>query len=411
MDIQLTEPQSLFFNSEAEYTAAVAGFGSGKTQAAISRIIATKLQYPDIDVAYLAPTLGLIDDIFYPRVSEMLDNADIYHKINKSKNIVHLQGYGKIICRSMDNPKKLIGWEVGDAFLDELDTLAKDKAIAIMTMISARCRQIFPDDKINQKWISTTPEGFKATYELFKRFPLDNSTIVQMSTHSNAHNLPSNYIQSLEAQYPNQLIKAYINGEFVNLTSGAVYSYFDRKRHHTNRKLKRGEPLALGVDFNVGKMSAVVFAPFDGEKLEIISELIGYMDTPALIEAIKDRFNGHSITVFPDAAGKNRNTTGATVTDHKLLKLAGFRVKALKANPLVKERVQSVNSLFEKGFLRINTKACPETTECIEQQAYDKNGVPDKSQDVDHPLDALGYRICNGWLISKPSLNYGKAVA
>lgn len=411
MSIQLTEPQSLFFNSDAEYTAAVAGFGSGKTQAAISRIIATKLQYPKIDVAYLAPTLGLIDDIFYPRISELLDGADIYHKINRSKNIIHLQGYGKIVCRSMDNPKKIIGWEVGDAFLDELDTLPKDKAIAIMTMISARCRSMFPDGKINQKWVTTTPEGFKATYELFKRFPLDNSAIVQMSTYSNAHNLPSNYIEARKAQYPAQLIKAYINGEFVNLTAGAVYPYFDRKRHNTNRKVKRGEPLDIGMDFNVGKMSAVVYAPFDGQRLEIIAELIGYADTPALIEALQERFKGHRLTVFPDAAGKNRNTTGATITDHKLLKLAGFRVKALKANPLVKERVQSVNTLFDKGFLFINTKRCPETTEAVEQQAYDKNGVPDKSMDVDHPLDALGYRVCNGWLISKPSLDYNKAVA
>jgi len=238
---------------------------------------------------------------------------------------------------------------------------------------------------------------------------LPDSLLIRMSTYSNPH-LPDDYIQGLIDLYPPQLIEAYLNGEFINLVSGAVYPYFDRNVNCNNRVIKIGEPLDIGMDFNVGKMSAVVFAPFDGERLQIIDELIGYEDTPAIILAIKEKYDGHAITVYPDAAGKNRNTTGATLTDHKLLKMAGFRVKALKANPLVKERVQSVNALLQKGFLTINVERCPETTEALEQQAYTKNGVPDKSMDLDHPLDALGYRICNGWLISKPSIDYAKAV-
>lgn len=411
MQVDLTTPQSDFFLSTSEYTAAVAGFGSGKTQAAISRLAATKLQYPTVDIAYLAPSYSLIRDIFYPRIAEVLNELDIYHKINKSEHNVYIQSYGKIICRSMDNPGSLVGWEVGDALLDEFDTIAKIKALSVMEMISARARAKFPDGKKNQKFVSTTPEGYKATYDLFVKNKLDDSRLIQMSTYSNAHNLPPGFIEARKKQYSSQLIDAYIEGRFVNLTAGSVYPYFDRDRNRTMRVLKKGEPLDVGMDFNVGKMSAVVFAPFDGERLEIIAELIGYQDTPAIIVALKERFEGHRLTIFPDAAGKHRNTTGATITDHKLLKLAGFRVKALRASPLVKERVQSVNALFEKGFLSINTDRCPETTEALEQQAYDKHGNPDKSLDIDHPLDALGYRVCNGWLISKAALNYQKAVS
>ena len=147
------------------------------------------------------------------------------------------------------------------------------------------------------------------------------------------------------------------------------------------------------------------------KKLEIIGEMIGYADTPSLINAINDRLDGHRLTIYPDASSSHRNTTGVTKTDLKLLKLAGFKVKALKSNPLVKERVQSVNVLFEKGFLTINKDTAPETLECIEQQAYDRNGVPDKTLDLDHPLDALGYRVCHDWLISKTVIDYKKAVA
>jgi len=66
------------------------------------------------------------------------------------------------------------------------------------------------------------------------------------------------------------------------------------------------------MDFNVGKMSAVVFAPHASHRLEIIDDLISYADTPALIDALRQRYTSHSLTIYPDAAGKHRNTTGTT---------------------------------------------------------------------------------------------------
>ena len=400
--VSLTKPQSEFFHATERYVAAVAGFGSGKTQAAVSRLLTTKLKYPGIDVAYLAPSYGLIRDIFYPYMSEVLSDMNIGFNINKAEHNIHIKGHGKIICRTMERPDMIVGWQAGDAFLDEFDLLPTEKAKAVIRKLSARLRQPFPDGKKNQRFVTTTPEGFKATYQMFKKEPIEDSRLIQMSTYSNPH-LPDDYIQGLVDLYPEQLIRAYLKGEFVNLTSGAVYPNFDRELCHTDREIKKGEPLHIGVDFNVGKMSGVVY---DSE-LNIIDELIGYYDTPDLICAIKERFEGHRVAVYPDAAGKSRNTTGATTSDHKLLKMAGFTVKALKANPLIKERVQSVNRLIENGSLKINTNKCPQTTEALEQQVY-KGGIPDKSQDIDHPLDALGYRVCHSHLISKPRIDYSK---
>ena len=296
----------------------------------------------------------------------------------------------------------IIGWQAGDAFLDEFDVLPTDKAIQVINKLSARLRQKFPDGKKNQRFITTTPEGFKATYKFFKKEPLADSRLVQMSTYSNPH-LPDDYIQGLLDLYPEQLIKAYLNGEFVNLVSGAVYYAFDRKESHTNREIKKGEPLHLGMDFNVGKMSAVTYV--DG--LNIVDELIGFYDTPDIIEAIRERYDDHRIIVYPDAAGNSRNTTGATTSDHKLLKAAGFEVRSLNKNPLIKERVQSVNAVLLSGEMKINIKKAPQTTEALEQQIY-KNGMPDKSQDIDHPVDAVGYRVCKTHLISRPRLDYSK---
>lgn len=414
-----TKPQAQYHAANEKYVACVAGFGSGKTETVVKRILSTQEKYPSIDSGYFAPTYPLIRDIFYPKISSILTEAGIRFHINKSEHVVHVQGMGKIVCRSLDNPDTLIGFEIGDAHLDEYDILPTEKALLALRKIGGRCRMKFPDGKTNQRLIATTPEGFKATYKLFKKNPLPNSRLIQMSTYSNAHNLPSDYIQGLLDEYPEELIKAYLMGKFVNLVSGAVYPYFERGRHHTDSVVMSGEPLHIGMDFNVNKMSAIIYRPprfeiVNGKpklKLEIVAEHIGYRDTPAIIEALAEIYPDHRKVVYPDAAGTGRNTTGATVTDHKLLKQAGYIVKALNANPLIKERVQSVNRLWEKDNLYINTKTCPETTEAVEQQTYDKNGLPDKSNDLDHPLDAMGYRICRDWLISRPSIDYTKMVA
>ena len=45
------------------------------------------------------------------------------------------------------------------------------------------------------------------------------------------------------------------------------------------------------------------------------------------------------------------------------------------------------------------------TARCLEQQAYDKNGVPDKSGNNDHQNDATGYPIAYEMPIVKPVIN------
>ncbi len=392
-EITLTVPQSEFFSSDARYTAAVAGFGSGKTQVAVTRLMATKLEYPTIDLAYLAPTYSLVRDIFYPYMSELLSYLEIPYLINKSEHNIYLQGYGKVICRTMDNPDMLVGWDAGDAFLDEFDILKTDKAHQVMRKLSARLRQQFPDGKKNQRYVTTTPEGFKATYELFRKNPLPDSSLTQMSTYSNAANLPDDYIQGLIDLYPKQLIEAYLNGEFVNLQAGSVYYSFDRQKMHVDTEPKKFESLLWGMDFNVMDMCASCWVR-RGKHLHAVDEFMGLRDTPDMIEAIKEEYPKNPIIVFPDASGSGTSSKSCSISDIKLLRDAGFKVKANNKNPLIKNRVAAVNKLFEdeKGF--INTERCPELTMSIEQQAYDKKtGQPEKDGNLDNRNDGAGYLI------------------
>ena len=401
MDIKLTNPQRDFFMSTAKNTAVVAGFGSGKTQVATSRMIATMISYPSINMAYLAPTYPLIRDIFYPKITEMLPQIGLGYKINKVENVVYIKGLGKIYCRTMDNPDTIVGWEVGDVFMDEFDVLKKEKAIQVFNKVSARMRQKFPN-KPNQLYISTTPEGFRATYELFQRDKLEDSALVQMSTYSNPY-LPADYITTLESQYPKQLIKAYLNGEFVNLTSGTIYYAFDRYKHDRVMEIDEREPIHIGMDFNVYKMAAIPHVIRD-DKAYAIGEYVDLKDTPDVIESVKEDFPDRRIFAYPDASGSGTSSKSATVSDIALLRKAGFIIKARNSNPRIKNRIASVNNAFEKGNYFIDIKNCPRIAESLEQQVYDdKTGKPEKENELEHRNDALGYFIHYNWPINKPT--------
>jgi hypothetical protein len=53
--------------------------------------------------------------------------------------------------------------------------------------------------------------------------------------------------------------------------------------------------------------------------------------------------------------------------------------------------------------LLVNNGLAPVTTACLEQQIYDKNGEPDKSDGKDHAPDALGYLVHYNWPIVQPT--------
>lgn len=112
--------------------------------------------------------------------------------------------------------------------------------------------------------------------------------MVQASTYENAANLPADYIPSLLASYPPQLIDAYLQGKFVNLTSGTVYPQFNRAQNASHEVIQTGEPAFVGMDFNVGKMAAVIHVKRAGMP-HAVGEVVNAYDTPAMCRLLRER--------------------------------------------------------------------------------------------------------------------------
>lgn len=398
-------PQAAFVNAQDQFPAFVGGFGSGKTAAGLMRTLRLKFRHPSQDVAYYLPTYDLVRMIGYPRFSEVLTNARVRFSLNKAEHVLTIKGKGRVIFRTLDNPDRIVGYEVADSIVDELDTLKQVDAEHAWRQVIARNRQKKPDGSLNTVGVATTPEGFRFVYDRWSKNPEEGYRLIRASTYSNGRNLPAGYIDSLKRSYPAQLIAAYLEGQFVNLTAGAVYPDFGREANHTPETIAEGEDLHIGLDFNVYNCTAAVGVIRLGVP-RILGELVKMRDTPHVITTIKEKFSGHRINIYPDASGQSNKTVNATESDILLLQQAGFTVHVPNRNPFVKERVMAVNALICNSLgerrLMVNTLLCPTVTECLEQQIYDKNGEPDKSDGKDHAPDALGYFLHYRWPVVKP---------
>ena len=391
----LTPTQRAFATSRMPFPAFVGGYGSGKSAAAIARAMALKAQFRQCDVAYYLPTYPLVEDIAYRRFPDLCERKGWAYKLNRQNAHIEFPNAGRIVFRTMERPERIIGYEVAHSICDELDTLPTSKASEVWNRVIARNRQKMHGEFPNTVAVATTPEGFRFVHERWVKNAAPGYVLFRAKTMDNAGNLPPGYIDNLRNTYSSQLLAAYLDGEFVNLTSGSVYPEFDRAANASGETIKEKEALHIGMDFNVGKMAAVIHV-LRGDDPHAVGELTGVFDTPAMAKLISDRYKaaGHPIFVYPDASGGSRRSNNASESDLAILKQHGFRVCVNPANPAVKDRVLSMNRMLHndgKRRYRINPQHCPELVESLEKQAYDKNGEPDKSGGFDHILDATGY--------------------
>lgn len=404
--LELSEPQAVFVEDfrAAQFAAFVGGFGSGKTWAGCVDTCRFVLEHPKTVTGYFGPTHPLIKDIYYPTIEEAAHYFGLRCTVKLADREVHYSRgrsyYGATLCRSMDNPNNLIGFKIARAHIDEIDTMPTDKAGNAWRKIMARLR-LKIDGEVNGARVTTTPEGFRFVHGKFAVDPKPGYRMVQASTYENAEYLPEGYIDSLLSDYPPQLIEAYLNGEFVNLTSGTVYNAYNRQANSSREQIQPGEPLLIGQDFNVADMSSAI-AVRRPDGIHVVGQLVGIYDTPALIDTLQDRYGGHRISIYPDASGGSRKTVNASTSDIAMLRQAGHRVVVDASNPAVRDRIVSVNSGFSHGRLWVNEAAAPDVARCLEQQAYGKSGEPDKEGGFDHLNDALGYLCAKEIPVRKP---------
>jgi len=402
--LDLHKGQLDFVNDEeTEIIGLSAGYGAGKTRSLCAKAVQLAIRNQGFTGAVMEPTAPLIRDIWQNDFETFLEAYGIPFTLRQSplpEYSLHLpNGESKILCRSFENWSRIIGLNLAWVLADEIDTVAPTIADRAFPRILARLRS----GNQRQFGVASTPEGFRWMYNTFASNDSKNKTdrrLIKMRTYDNPH-LPSDFISRLEDNYEAGLLQAYLNGEFCNITTGVVYSRFDRSTHVIEEKPNiDNEPLRIGIDFNIGNTNAVIAVAF-GDSMIVFDEITASYDTDSLAKEIKIRYPFNKIYIYPDASGGNRSTN-ASKTDIQILESHGFINQSASSNPPVRDRVNSVQRLFKDGKgqtrLKIHSSA-KKLIECLELQSYTEKGEPDKEAGYDHSVDALGY-IC--WRLFNP---------
>jgi hypothetical protein len=334
-----------------------------------------------------------------------------YRATNPESYVLHFpNGNVEILLMGAENYTRAAGVSLAWFGIDELDLIEKDLAAKSWKMMVSR----LTNGNVMQGFTTSTPEGFNFLHQYFVEDveialangkPLTDRKLIRAKTADNPFIDPE-YLATMAANYPPRQLEAYLNGEFVNLHTGAVYPDFNRQNNCTTLTLDDfpNVPLHIGIDFNINKMHSTV-AVVKEYRPYVVDELVGSRDTVTLIRDIKARYPNRAIYVYPDASGRNTNhSDSASASDLQLLENAGFDVNVYRKNPKVRDRIAAVNAQIQNGKghhrLLVNPITCPTLIKSLEQQAY-VNGVPDKADDIDHSVDALGYFIYHQWPISK----------
>ena len=403
---------SLIQNPEINHPLFVGGPGCGKSFILALSAVTLAMRSKEAHIYIYAPQHHHIRTIEVPNVVYWLKQFKIKHKqYNKHEGVIEVDSpnCGNFYFKPMDDASALVGYQSYAALVDELDTLDEDKAHEIWKAVLSRNRQQPANvDESHKVWDQrlqrkvcaniaaafTTPEGYRFCYKKWELENPEGYSQVKGCTLDNPQ-ASSAYIQDVRDSYAPHIAEAYLNGEFINMQSTAVYFNYDPVLHDSFEEIYRGEPLFIGCDFNVDNTSATVYIKRNGKEWHAVDEFSGVRDSATLAKMIFDKYasKGHRIVMYPDSSGKARSNANASVSAISELTARGFLVRANGHNFPIEDRVNATNNAFLKGWLFINQRNCPNTTRCLVNQPYDKNGKPCKKTGYDHQNDATTYPI------------------
>jgi len=385
----------------------VGGYRAGKTEALTWKALrcATEL-YPGQHGVIISPISGMNQRNVVPILRRILPKTGLEYDIealaNKRVDSLDIYVGGKtsriFLGVSAENYTRMNGMSLAWGGFDEAD-LCRDADLAYNAFVELGNRLSEAENAI--QFAVSTPEGYAFMHKRFVEEASAQTRIWHVKMTDNFL-LPKKYVESRLANIPLSKHAAYINGEFANIYTSTVYNEYDRELNDTDLTVSaaKGAPLHVGMDFNIEHTACIVHVMQGGEP-RAVAELVNQYDTLAACKELRRLWPDRRIIVYPDASGKNRQAGGPD-TSHAIIRQAGFEIKVRAANPPVGDRINSMNAMFCNGVgarrYRVNSRLCPTYAKSLERQGWkkSKDGTstePDKSNDIDHPLDAGGYFI------------------
>lgn len=407
--VQLTPKQSNIFlwgwQKEARFRDAVCGRRFGKTFLAkaemrrAARLAAEWNVSVEDEIWYGAPSFKQAKRVFWKRLKQAIPPEWRAGKPNETECSITLKSGHVMRVVGLDNYDDLRGSGLFFMIIDEWADCKWAAWEEVIRPMLSTCKYIVNGEQRVGGHILRigTPKGFNHCYETFMDGQSGREPDCKSFSYTSLQggNIPESEIITAKRTMDIKTFQQEYEASFESY-QGVIYYCFNRQLSASNEVVQEGDTLHIGMDFNVTKMAAVVYVK-RGESIHAVDEFVDLFDTPAMIDAIRDRYEGYNVAIYPDASGDNRKSNNASETDISMLRKAGFRVYVNSTNPAVKDRINSTNAqlcntLGERNMF-VNINKCPHFTKCLERQIYDANGQPDKKSGFDHMNDAGTYPI------------------
>ena len=397
-----------FITSKKKINAYVGGFGSGKTYSFLHKTFINHITRKNKDGIsngwIIYPTYSLAEEVFIPPFLDILRDKGIAYEYNVSKHTIKT-AYGNIKIFQMVKPDKIVGVSLSYCGFDEFDISSYRYCEMAFNKALGRMRGC----ENPSVFITTTPEGFKFCHQEFVEKKTDDKLLVFGKTTDNVY-LPDNYLRLLEDNYDTNLLKAYRDGNFINIQQGSTY-HFDRDTCVGKVEYDRSKPIHVGWDFNTDPEVVCLSQIYEQQPQKIrVFDCIalshrgsGDLLTQRMVNEIKQKYPNSEYIAYPDATGRSSKTS-AMYSDIDIIYRGGFKIRAGKTNPRVIDRVNAVNKALE-GNVRID----PRAKTLIEdlEKTVNKEGTReiDKSNKLySHASDAFGYFVNFQFPIIRPTL-------
>ena len=350
-----------------------------------------------------APTFPMLRDATQAALVETLEVNGIPFAWNRAENYLVLrETRSRILFRAVEEFERLRGSNLAWFGLDELTYTSEEAWLRLEGRLrdpkaSRLCGFAVWTPKgydwVHERFLARQVEGYETTVAR----PFENRFLLQR--------IPD-YYERLRASYDERFYQQEVLGQYLDMHVGKVYFGYERERNVVEAEIDGSAPLLWALDFNWDPMSSIV-AQRRGGKVVVLDEIVlSQASTYQACEEFERRFpgNGAGLTVYADASGARRQTSGAT--DIGILReflgtdrYGTLDFKIPKVNPAIRERVMLMNVRLagEGGVppIQIDPR-CRELIKDFEQVSYKENSqVIDKERDSrrTHLSDALGYLV------------------
>lgn len=400
---------------EIPYVFLIGGFGAGKSMTDVMLCLFLYSCYvhsPDpITIGILGVTIKLLKQTVIADLERAFDAAGIPYRDNSQAGTLTV-GQITFVYLAMQNPDDIYAFNFHAAICDEIDEIPQDRVKKIVTAIQERCRAVIPASLNGTMpsrepfiFFSTTAQGLGGTYMLTEEFKKNGVpfAVIRARTQDNPYLAPSQ-VKLLRKLYTEDEARAFLDGEFVNLSVGRVYPEFDTAKHkymsfpviegvkHVDEDgrvhFEGGDVIYVGQDFNAGFNAAVIGIERNGVIYAVKCKHWNYVGDGA--RCLREMYPNNRIIMIPDANGKE--IMSGFVEEYEQYNVEIFWNNV---NPSIAERITGVNKALRFGQLLVMDD--PDNDKLLmglQTRDFDDNGKPRKGKGpdaLDHHCDAFEY--------------------